>query len=164
MTLRVKKYAFEGKTIKLLVQNCTKKISDIEFLYKCLVDKSYRAFPSISIWSFVYRKYANYLLEKVTHSIKCRLIIRQILNCYVGVFSTFFAVMRCLLLFFLGCWQGPLLAPSSKKWELHFFSSWQTCFIPVSYLFHTKETQIYLYTFHIKHVIHTQSNKCKPCF
>ena len=45
MTLHVKKYAFEGKTIKWLVRNCIKEISVIEFLYKCLVGKSYRAFP-----------------------------------------------------------------------------------------------------------------------
>ena len=35
--------------------------------------------------------------------------------------------------FFLRCWQGPLLAPSRKTWELHFFPVDK----PVSYPFHT---------------------------
>ena len=41
--------------------------------------------------------------------------------------------MRWVLLFFLRCWQGPLLAPSRKTWELHFFPVDK----PVSYPFHT---------------------------
>ena len=84
---------------------------------------------SIENMQIIYKK-------KVTHSIKCRLIIRQILNCDVGVSSTIFAVMRCLLLFILRCWQGPLLVPSRKTWELHFFqltNLFHTRFIPVWY-------------------------------
>ena len=137
MTLHVKNMLWKVKQLNILFKIALNKYQSLNFCTNVLqarVIEHFREYQSdllsIQNMQIIYQK-------KVTHSIKCRLIIRQILNCYVGVSSTFFAVMRCLLLFFFcGVGRDPSWLLHVKRENCIFFqltNLFHTRFIPVSY-------------------------------